>query len=338
MKDSRHAPLSYAGPTGVLLAALGLLLLTAAMAAAQSVDIAFPTPVSTNELSGTIVARDIGDARLTRHFYVLAGTPGDLSFTVTSNNLNGDVDLFTAGSLRPLGKISVYAGSGPSTASKTVFLRQRESLILRVEARSANDNVGTYSISFAGTFEPVMAAATPAEEGSAAPTVSERTERGVRRVTSSGARIDEPEPEISARTETTTTTETPTATEPPATTEARTEITAPVEPAARPAPARTSRANRPRGRRRIRVTPPPTQPQPGEPATETATTTTPSTTEPALNPRLIIETRDGMRTERFMSTVRSVTVQNGQIVIVSNTGKRTERISLATILKMSIEP
>lgn len=39
-----------------------------------------------------------------------------------------------------------------------------------------------------------------------------------------------------------------------------------------------------------------------------------------------------------MSTVRSVTVQNGQIVIVSNTGKKTERISLATILKMSIEP
>ena len=117
-------------------AALGLLLLTAAMTAAQSVDIAFPTPVSTNQISGTIAARDIGDARLTRHFYILSGAPGDLIFTVTSNNLNGDVDLFTAGSLRPLGKISVYAGSGPSTASKTVFLRQRESLILRVEARS----------------------------------------------------------------------------------------------------------------------------------------------------------------------------------------------------------
>jgi hypothetical protein len=31
-------------------------------------------------------------------------------------------------------------------------------------------------------------------------------------------------------------------------------------------------------------------------------------------------------------------VQNGQIVIVSSNGARTERISLASILKMSIEP
>lgn len=330
MKDSRHAPLSFARTTGVLAAALGLLLLTAAMTAAQSVDIAFPTPVSTNQISGTIVARDIGDARLTRHFYILSGTPGDLIFTVTSNNLNGDVDLFTAGSLRPLGKISVYAGSGPSTASKTVFLRQRESLILRVEARSANDNEGAYSVSFAGTFEPVMAAATPAEETDATPAASERTERGVRRVTSSGARIDEPEPEISARTETTTETTAPTETE------SRTETAAPA-PSPEPT-ARTTRTTRPRGRRRnTRVTPQP-QPQPSEPSTESATTTAPPTAEPALNPRLIIETRDGMRTERFMSTVRSVTVQNGQIVIVSSNGRRTERISLARILKMSIEP
>jgi hypothetical protein len=338
MNDSRYAPLSYARPTGALLAALGLLLLIVAAASAQSTDISFPTPVSTNEISGTIVARDIGDARLTRHFYILAGAPGDISFTVTSNNLNGDVDLFTAGSLRPLGKISMYAGSRATTASKTVFLRQRESLILRIEARSANDNEGTYSISFAGTFEPVMAsAATPADESSATPpAVSERRERGVRRVTSSGARIEEPIEESPTRTETTAeTTTTPT----PAETEAKTGGTvAPVESPVRPQPARTARTTRPRGRRRARVTPQPTpQPQPSEPSTETGTTNS-SMAEPALNPRLIIETRDGMRTERFMSTVRSVTVQNGQIVIVSSNGRKVERISLATILKMSIEP
>jgi hypothetical protein len=44
-----------------------------------------------------------------------------------------------------------------------------------------------------------------------------------------------------------------------------------------------------------------------------------------------------MRQERFMSTVRSVTVQNGQVVIISSNGRKVERISLATILKMSIE-
>jgi hypothetical protein len=39
-----------------------------------------------------------------------------------------------------------------------------------------------------------------------------------------------------------------------------------------------------------------------------------------------------------MSTVRSVTVQNGQIVIVSSDGRKTERVSLATVVKMTIEP
>jgi hypothetical protein len=344
MHDSRHAPLPHHRLAGRLLAALLLLLLSALSAAAQSQDLGFPTAVSTNEISGHITARDIGDARLTRHYYILAGTPGDFIFTVTSSNLNGDVDIFTAGSLRPMGKISIYAGSQPTNATRTIFLRQRESLILRVEARSANDNEGTYSVRFAGTFEPVMTAPTPPEE-SLTPTLSERTDRNTRRVTSSGARIEEPEPEPTAS----TTEATPTGTAEPTTsatttqpsstaTEAGAETSRPVEPATtKPEPVRTARTRRPRGRRSSsRAATPAPQPS-GEPSTE-ATAVSSSSAPATLNPRLIIETRDGMRQERFMSTVRSVTVQNGQIVIVSSNGARTERISLASILKMSIEP
>ncbi len=330
MSDLGHAPHRRSSPACVLLG-IALLFFAATPAAAQSQDISFPTPVSTNEISSSITPRDIGDARLTRHFFLLAGTPGDLIFTVTSNNLNGDVDLFTAGSLRPLGKISMYAGSSATSASKTIFLKQHEQLILRVEARSPNDNQGTYSVRFEGTFEPVMAAATPPEESSTDSSVvnADRTDPNVRRVTSSGARIDEPEPETTARAETTTSTDAGT---PATTTESRTETPAPVEPTARTETPRTTRARRPGGRRRIRV-----QPQTrrsGEPSNETARTEA----APAVNPRLIIETTDGMRTERFMSTVRSVTIQNGQIVIVSREGGKTERISLATVLKMTIEP
>jgi hypothetical protein len=326
---TRQRPIVYC-------AACLLMLALAAGAHAQSQDVSYPTPASTNEISGRITARDIGDARLTRHFYILAGTPGDLIFTVTSNNLNGDVDLFTAGSLRPLGKISMYAGARPTSAEKTVFLKQRESLIMRVEARTPNDNEGTYSIRFAGTFEPVLTAPASSDESATdqTPTTSERTDRSVHRVTSAGARIDEPEPEP----ETTARTETPAA---PASPEPVGETPAPVEPpVTKPeTPARATRTRRPTGRRRTRPNPP--SPSPTEPATETSsndTTTAPA--EPALasSPRLIIETRDGMRTERFMSTVRSLTVQNGQIVIVSSDGRKTERISLAAILKMSIEP
>ncbi|HEX8136535.1 MAG TPA: hypothetical protein VF544_02985 [Pyrinomonadaceae bacterium] len=344
MNDSRHAIVGRHRLAGRLPIALLLLLLSALSAAAQSQDLGFPTAVSTNEIGGRIAARDIGDARLTRHYYILAGTPGDFVFTVTSNNLNGDVDIFTAGSLRPMGKISIYAGSQPTSATKTIFLRQRESLILRVEARSPNDNEGTYSVRFAGTFEPVMSAPTPPEE-SLTPTLSERTDRSVRRVTSSGARIDEPEPTpsstettASANTETTSP-ETTAATAQPSST--ATEASAPAETAAtKPEPVRTARTGRrPRGRRsstRAATTRP--QPSPGETSTESSSVSSSSSAPATLNPRLIIETRDGMRQERFMSTVRSVTVQNGQIVIVSSNGARTERISLASILKMSIEP
>ena len=307
------------------------LLAIASSAHAQSQDISFPTPVSTNEINGQITVRDIGDARLTRHFYILAGAPGDLIFTVTSNNLNGDVDLFTAGSLRPLGKVSMYAGTTPTSVGKTIFLKQRESLILRVEARSPNDNEGTYTIRFAGTFEPVLTAPTASEESATAstPTRSERSDRNVRRVTSSGARIEEPEPEITARTETT---ETPAAAEPAR--ETTPPPSAPVEPATKPETARTTRTRRP-GRRRARTAPQP--PSTTEPSTETRSSE-PAPTEATINPRLIIETRDGMRSERFMSTVRSVTIENGQIVIVSRERGKSLRIPLATVLKMSIEP
>ena len=65
---------------------------------------------------GSIAARDLGDSRLTDHFYAFTGTPGDVLITVKSNNLNGDVDLFTASSLRPLMKFTLYAeNSSPAT-------------------------------------------------------------------------------------------------------------------------------------------------------------------------------------------------------------------------------
>jgi hypothetical protein len=336
MSDLGDAPHRRYFLAGVLLG-VAILFLTAAQTPAQSQDISYPTPVSTNEISSSISPRDIGDARLTRHFFMLAGTPGDLILTVTSNNLNGDVDLFTAGSLRPLGKISMYAGTTPTSASKTIFLKQHEQLILRVEARSPNDNPGTYGIRFEGTFEPVMTAATPPEDGNTDSTAAnaERTDGSVRRVTSAGARIDEPEPVASASVETPPPAETGGGA-PAATTEPRAETPAPVKPSTTrtESPRTTARARRPGGRRRIRV-----QPQTrrsSEPSTNQ--TATAATASPAVNPRLIIETTDGMRTERFMSTVRSVTVQNGQIVIVSSDGRKTERVSLATVVKMTIEP
>src|SRR6187549_217946 len=124
---------------GAKLVAIALLVLAAASVSAQSIDPNAPSPVRSNTVSGRIAARDLGDARLTDHYFAFKGTPGDLLITVESSNLNGDIDVFTAGTLRPLLKLRLYAESA-APVSKGIYLRRREELILRVEARSPNDD------------------------------------------------------------------------------------------------------------------------------------------------------------------------------------------------------
>ena len=126
----------------------------AASARAQSTDIAWPSPVRSNEVVGKISARDIGDPRLTDHFYAFTGTPGDVLITVDSRNLNGDIDVFTFTGLRPLLKFSVYAGSSSPT-TKSIYLRKTEDLILRVEGRTPNDDEAVYRLRFGGSFAPI---------------------------------------------------------------------------------------------------------------------------------------------------------------------------------------
>ena len=128
---------------GAAFLSLAFVFLVVTSAAAQSVDPNAPSPVRSNNISGRIAARDLGDARLTDHYYALTGTPGDLLITVNSTNLNGDIDVFTATTLRPLLKLTLYAESA-APVTKGIYLRKREDLILRVEARSPNDDEGTY--------------------------------------------------------------------------------------------------------------------------------------------------------------------------------------------------
>jgi hypothetical protein len=314
-----------------------LLLAGVATASAQSTNIEFPTPVISSEVSGTIAPRDIGDPRLTRHFYLLTGTQGDLVLTVESQNLNGDVDLFTSGTLRPLVKLSMYAGLSTTSASKTVYLRQRESLVLRVEARSASDDAGSYRIRFSGGFEPLAEVAPPENTE---PTVSSAPSRdkNVRRVNAAGARIKEEEPVVVAKAE-----EPAEPTPAPKVKTKRTKpATAPAtepEPA-KPKPARTKRPTRGRTATRTapaRKQPPATAKKREEKKEEPASTTAPATAEPALNPRLIIETRDGMRVERYMSEVRRVTVERGVLLVITTDGK-IERRPMTNVLRVTIEP
>ncbi len=315
-----------------------------------------PLPVRTNEVAATIAARDLGDARLTDHFYAFTGTPGDLLITVDSRNLNGDVDVFTASGMRPLLKFTIYeGGSGPIT--KSIYLRQRLDLILRVEARTPNDDDAVYRIHFGGAFEAVAGGplVPENENNSAEPSVTgARSGNKGRRVNSVGARIEEPpEPTVAV---------------------APTPEPTPAQPAEAPKPATTKTARTPRNRRGARGSKSTSTTKPDQPA-ETAGTELPAATpsenssepapeskpapkrrgsrrgatatarktepvpepEPNTGPRLVIETDDGTLIEHYMSSVRRVTVENGVVVVVGKDGK-VEKVQLANIVRMSIAP
>src|SRR5215213_4040308 len=240
--------------------AVAILLLAVACVSAQSIDPNAPSLVRSNSVTGRIAARDLGDARLTDHYYALTGTPGDLLITINSQNLNGDIDVFTAGTLRPLLKLTLYAESS-APVTKGIYLRRREDLILRIEARSPNDDEGTYRLYFGGSFEPIVGGPEIAEAET--PAVTETTTPGGRktkRVSSVGARIEEPEPPVT-EVATATPTPEPTPEAKPVETPAATPEKSPEVETEKPATTvRNTRGRRPAGRRpapRVRETPPP---------------------------------------------------------------------------------
>ena len=154
----------------VLLLLSALLILNAAVRA-QSTDQSYPTPVTTNQISGEIKARAIGDARRTSYFYTFDGSQGDVFLNVVTKNFNGDIDVFAAEGLRPLTKITVYADTENSETGRVFYLRKPEKIILRVEGRTPNDDSATFQIKFAGSF---VAAA---DTGDAPPPPEVKSER-----------------------------------------------------------------------------------------------------------------------------------------------------------------
>jgi hypothetical protein len=123
---------------------------------AQSINQNAPTPVITNEISGAILVRDIGDSRLTNYFYTFNGNQGDVFINVVTKNLDGDIDVFTVDGLKPLTKITVFSDNSDSETGRIVYLRKFEKLLLRIQGRSPNDDAATFKIKFAGSFQPLQ--------------------------------------------------------------------------------------------------------------------------------------------------------------------------------------
>ena len=325
---------------------LALMLGLAAQVRAQSSDQNLPSPVLAREITGQINALDVGDPRTTRHYYAFSAEPGDLLITLDSKNLNGDVDVFTAVTFRPLMKTTMYAASQSSEITKGIYLRTKQILILRVEARTPNDDPGTYHIRFGGTFEP-FSGGIPVAENAAPDTTTEKSDPN--RLSSVGATIPRPV------TETTETAEAkPTAEKTP---EESARATKPAEKPSRTPSRRTTARNTRRGTRtapaRRTAAPKPAPKAPEEKAEENketpaaaaeTTKSKPPTEKPANQElpqvpgtRLIIQQKDGTTINRPMSTVRRVVIEGPAIVIVLKTGK-IERIAMTNVARMSIEP
>jgi len=326
----------------VVILLAGLLFVSDRGALAQSPDQNLPTAVLSNEITGKILPLDLGDPRLTRRYYAFEGTPGDVLITMESKNLNGDIDIFTAITFRPLMKTSLYASVQSPEVTKSIYLRSRQILILRVEARTPNDEEGTYRVRFHGSFAP-FSGGIPVAENNQTESDSADAARDTNRLSSVGATMAQPAGEIPPVTAEPNPAEKP-AEETAAAKQAAAAKAKPARPTARNSRGRAPRPTRQAGKAKAAqpvaanqgAGAPVGQAAPGSSGSETSTQ--PAAQElPLAGAHLIIESKDGTKTDRPMSAVRRVVIDGNVIVIVLKTGK-VERIPMSAVARMAIEP
>ena len=323
-----------------LLFCLTLVLTFVLAVGAQSADPEYPTPVTTNEIGGTIKSRDIGDARLTTFYYVFNGNQGDIFINVESRNLNGDIDIFSAEGLRPLSKIRLYADSEQSETGRIVYLRQPDKLILRVEGRTPDDNPASFHIKFAGSFVAYQGATETIEP--AIPKV-ESAAQGSVRVNSVGTIIAEnkeknaddreriaekpptEQPIQSSETAAETAPKTGVTDEKPIVND---ETATTAEPEKRET--KKSKTSAVKNKRPVKNKPiEPAIPEKDENAEKMAA-------DPLANVRLIVLMKDGARIEYPMTEVFRFSLNNNVLTIILKDGK-IERRSILDIQKFSVE-
>ncbi len=339
-----------AASAAILRIVLPIALLFAAVAA-QSSNQSFPTPVRTNEISGTIRARDLGDARLTAHFYTFDGDQGDIFINVVTKNFDGDIDVFSADTLRPLTKIVVYSDSSDNETGRVVYLRQAQKLILRIEGRTPNDDPATYRIKFAGSFLPskeVAVADDPKIDD------SKRTDDPDVKVNSVGTivavkpkptpkpvekDVEKPAETVAKADRTPKTTTKPDTRQNPTTTP-KNETRKPEVVVTDDLPrSDAGKTDRPPAKPKTPANPKTKNPEPKKP--ETAAKSDPKKDKPAepdplASVRLIVIFKDGSKIERPMNEILRVSVDKGTLTIIHKDGS-IGKYSILDVAKMTIE-
>ena len=172
-------------PTAILFACTSIFVL---ISHAQSSDPLSPTRILSNSMAGEIKARDVGDPRLTTFYYIFGGKRGDIFIKVWTKNLNGDIEVFTANGLKSKVRITCYADNANNATEHLIYMRKPESLILRVQGRTPNDDPAAFRIEFAGSFGPIKVIAE--KEKSELPK-AKKLEQGNVKVNSVGTIVDE---------------------------------------------------------------------------------------------------------------------------------------------------
>jgi len=333
----------------------------------QSTSQDYPTPITSNEINGSIAARELGDPRLTAHYYLIETAVGDLFINVQTHSFTGDIDIFTLSGLQPLGKIVMYADLGDTETGRAIYLRKPEKLLLRIQGRTPGDEAATYRIKFAGSF---VASREP--EGSAPPElprVAKQAERGDR-VNSVGTLLETPaerrariEAETNARkaevveksgkTDENAAGERKVETAEPARvsedekTPAKVEVVTtdatnvPKETPLKEAPEKAAKSrNRSTPARRnanaSRRTRPITAGEEPERPEKAAEQPSPPKVDPLASIKLVISLKDGDRLERPMNEVLRFTVDKGVLTVIAKDGKIV-RYSLLDVSKVTIE-
>ena len=317
-------------------------LLSPSSAFAQSSDQNFPTHVTSNDINGRILARPIGDARLTTYFYLFEGTQGDIFINVATTNFTGDIDVYAADSMKPLTKMVMYADAGRSETGRLIYLRQSARLLLRIEGRTPNDDAATFRIKFAGSF-----VALAPETYEPAPTVAGKQSAAGNR--QSAAKTDVLEPPASAGVQTEKPSETakvseeakPKTEDPSSDTvyenkSARVTVKATAKPTTKRRKTTTApKGGNPTGRAGA-SSEKPTATQKPKAKTQKPKAEPPPEPDPLANIKLVVVFKDGTVIERPMTEISRFSFDNGRLTVIEKNGTIT-RYLMATIAKVTIE-
>ncbi len=306
-----------------VLSAAAFALFAVSAAVAQSTDQAFPTAIRANEIVGSIKARDIGDARLTSHFYAFNGDQGDIFVNVVTKNFDGDIDIFTADGLRPLTKIVIFADAASNETGRIVYLRRPERLLLRIQGRTPNDDAAAYRIKFAGSF---VAAKDSGEDKVAAPTIA-GSDNGAVRVNSVGTIIEMPVKSVPVEPKTETAADKTPKTKPP--------VVAGDATVASGEPKAVAKNTKPTADP-AKPAKPAAKP-PAKPAEEKKKAAETSVSgDPMAAFRLVVVFKDGKKIEKPMTDVIRFTVDNGTLTVIFKDGY-IGRYAMSGIMRVGIE-